>query len=321
MAFTVNTNEVAESDRAEWVHEVLASRIVPVELSWPQHRRGVSAYGSITPLGDLVVCLGATSALKMERTPSLARDAMEPCVFVLVQTTGSRMIVQNGREAVLRPGDLAIYDSTAPYTLLSDTGVGGAFFRIPHAALAMPHNMIRRACAVSLSPGHSVTSLTSEYIHRLATDNELSSAPNAELIAQPSLELVRALIATHLETDELAAGPLAATVQLRILEYARRHLHDPDLCAEQIAAAHYISVRYLYKVLAESGISLADWIRIHRLQSCRQELARTSTRTTIEAVARRHGFSNISSFSRAFRAEYGMSPREWRDRRSSRGNV
>jgi len=30
MAFTVNTNEVAESDRAEWVHEVLASRIVPV---------------------------------------------------------------------------------------------------------------------------------------------------------------------------------------------------------------------------------------------------------------------------------------------------
>jgi len=231
------------------------------------------------------------------------------------------MIVQNGREAVLRPGDLAIYDSTAPYTLLSDTGVGGAFFRIPHAALAMPHNMIRRACAVSLSPGHSVTSLTSEYIHRLATDNELSSAPNAELIAQPSLELVRALIATHLETDELAAGPLAATVQLRILEYARRHLHDPDLCAEQIAAAHYISVRYLYKVLAESGISLADWIRIHRLQSCRQELARTSTRTTIEAVARRHGFSNISSFSRAFRAEYGMSPREWRDRRSSRGNV
>ena len=78
MAFTVNTNEVAEGDRAEWVHDVFASRIVPVELSWPRHRRA-SAYGSITPLGDLVVCLGATSALKIERTPSLARDAMEPC--------------------------------------------------------------------------------------------------------------------------------------------------------------------------------------------------------------------------------------------------
>jgi AraC-like DNA-binding protein len=135
------------------------------------------------------------------------------------------------------------------------------------------------------------------------------------------MELVRAVIATHLEADELAAGPLAATMRLRILEYARRHLHDPDLCAEQIAAAHYISVRHLYKVLSESGISLADWIRTHRLQACRQELARTSTKTTIEAVARRHGFSNMPSFSRAFRAEYGISPREWRDQPSCRGDV
>ena len=93
MPIIVDTDEVAERDRAEWVHEIFASRIVPVELSWPEDRRGVSAHGSINPLGDLTVCLGRTSALKMERTPSLARDAMEPCVFVCVQMTGTRMIV------------------------------------------------------------------------------------------------------------------------------------------------------------------------------------------------------------------------------------
>jgi AraC-like DNA-binding protein len=318
MAFTLNTNEVAEGDRPEWVHEIFASKIVPVEISWPQQRRGVSAHGTINPLGDLVVCLGRTSALKLERTPSLARDAMQPCIFALVQLTGSRTIAQNGREAVLHPGDLAIYDSTAPYTLHSDSGVQGAFFRIPHAALALPHNMIRNVCAESLSPGHPVTSLTGDYIRRLATDPELSTAPNAELIAHPSMELVRAVIAIHLEADQFAAGPLAATMQLRILEYARRHLHDPDLCADQIAAAHYISVRYLYRLLAAGGISLADWIRTQRLKACRQELATASTTTTIEAVARRHGFSNMPSFSRAFRTEYGLSPREWRDRHARR---
>jgi AraC-like DNA-binding protein len=313
MTVVVNTNEIPEGDRAEWVREVLASTIVPVEYCWPERRRGVSAHGSVNRLGDLVVCLGRTSALKMERTPTLARDATEPSIFVCTQLTGSRIVVQDGREALLHPGDLAIYDSTAAYTLLSDTGVSGAFFRIPHSALAMPHNMIRRACAVSLSPGHPVTSLTSDYIRRLATDPELCTAPNAELIALPSIELVRAVIATHLKADELAAGPLAATLQLRILEYAREHLSDLDLCAEQIAVAHYISERHLYRVLSEGGISLADWIRTHRLEACRQELARTSA--TIEAVARRYGFSNMSSFSRAFRAEYGLSPREWRDRR------
>jgi AraC-like DNA-binding protein len=319
MTFTVNSNEVAEGDRAEWVHEIFASRIVPVEITWPQHRRGVSAQGAVSPLGgDLMVCLGRTSALKLERTLTLARDAMQPCIFTLVQLTGSRLVVQDGREAVLQPGDVAIYDSTAPYSLLSDSGVSGAFFRIPHDALAMPHNMIRKACAISLSPGHPVTSLTSDYIRRLATDPELSTSANAGLIAHPSIELVRAVIAIHLEADQLAGGSLAATMQLRILEYARRHLYDPGLCAEQIAAANYISVRYLYKVLAESGVSLADWIRTQRLRACRQELAKACSATTIGAIAKQHGFSNTSSFSRAFRAEYGVSAREWRDRHSSR---
>ena len=114
------------------------------------------------------------------------------------------------------------------------------------------------------------------------------TAPNADLVAHPTIELVRAVIATHLKAGGLAVESLSATLPLRLLEYARNNLHDPDLCAEQIAAAHYISVRYLYKVLAERGISLADWIRTHRLEACRQELAQACPATIIAAVARRH---------------------------------
>ncbi len=314
MAIILNTDEVDEVDRAEFVHEALGTTMVPIELHWPTQWRGVIAHGVVTDLGDLTVCSGRTTSYRVERTPALARDAMEPCIFVNVQLSGSSMVVQEGREAVLHPGDLVIYDSTAAYTLLNETGMTGEFFRIPHSALALPHNMIRQACAVSLSPGHPVTSLTNDYLRRLAADPALVTAPNADLIGHPSIELVRALIATHLHADDLAAAPLAATLQLRILEYARANLHDPNLTAEQIAAAHYISVRYLYKVLAESGISLSDWIRTHRLEAVRQALSRSTPATTIAAVARRHGFSDISSFSRAFRTEFGMTPREWRDR-------
>jgi AraC-like DNA-binding protein len=181
--------------------------------------------------------------------------------------------------------------------------------------------MIREACAVSLSPGHPLTSLTNDYLRRLAADPRLFAAPNSDLVGRPTIELVRAVIATHLKVREFAAEPLAATLQVRILEYVRSHLNDPDLGAEQIASAHFISVRHLYKLLAESGVSLADWIRTRRLEACRQELATSSTGPTgpiIAAVARRHGFSNMSSFSRAFRAEYGLSPSEWRDHSANR---
>jgi AraC-like DNA-binding protein len=312
MPFVLNTSIVEEVDRAEFVHEALAMTMVPVELHWPDKRRAVTAHGVITNLGDLTVCSGRTSAFKVERTPALARDALEPSIFVNVQLTGSSMVIQDDREAVLHPGDLVIYDSTAPYTLLNDTGMTGEFFRIPHSALAMPHQMIRKACAVSLSSGHPLTSLTNDYLRRLAADPQVLSTPGVDLIGRPSIELVRAVIATHLKADEFRVEPLAVTLRLRILEYARRHLNDPSLGAERIAAVHHISVRHLYRVLAESGISLADWIRTRRLEACRQELERTSD-TPIAAVARRNGFANMSSFSRTFRAEYGLSPSEWRD--------
>jgi AraC-like DNA-binding protein len=320
MSFILNTSVVDEGDRAEFVHEALAQTMVPVELHWPQQPRAVNVHAIITDVGGLRVCPGRTSALRIERTPKLARDDLEPSIFLNVQLSGSSMVVQGDRQAVLHPGELVIYDSTAPYTVLDNTGVKGEFFRIPHAALAMPYNMIRSACAVSLSPGHPLTSLTNDYLRRLVADPALFTAPNADLVAHPTIELVRAVIATHLKAGGLAVESLSATLPLRILEYARNHLHDPDLCAEQIAAAHYISVRYLYKVLAERGISLADWIRTQRLEACRQELARGRPATIIAAVARRHGFCDMSSFSRAFRAEYGLSPREWRDHCIARRN-
>jgi AraC-like DNA-binding protein len=313
MPFVLDTSIVEEVDRAEFVHEALATTMVPVELHWPDKRRAVAAHGVITNLGDLTVCSGRTSAFRVERTPALARDALEPSIFVNVQLAGSSMVIQDNREAVLHPGDLVIYDSTAPYTLLNDAGMTGEFFRIPHSALAMPHDLIRKACAVSLSPGHPLTSLTNDYLRRLAADSEVLTTPGADLIGHPSIELVRAVIATHLKAHEFRVEPLAVTLRLRIFEYARRHLNDPSLSAEGIAAVHHISVRHLYRVLAESGISLADWIRTRRLEACRQELERTSD-TPIAAVARRNGFANMSSFSRTFRAEYGLSPSEWRDK-------
>jgi AraC-like DNA-binding protein len=316
MSFRLNTEEVAESDRREFVHQALGQTMVPIELYWPDNHRSVKARGVITDLGDLTLCAGQTTAHRVERTARLARDSMEPSVFVNLQHFGSSIVVQHDREAVGRPGDLVMYDSTSPYTLLNETGMTGDFFRIPHSALALPHDMIRKACAVNLSAGHPLTTLTHDYLRRLAADPGLPTAPNADLVGHPSTELIRAVIITHLRTAQFSGESTAATLQMRILDYARRHLSDPELSAEQIASANYISVRYLYSVLAKNGVSLSDWIRTRRLEACRQALTAAPATVTIAAIARRHGFSDMSSFSRAFRAEYGLTPSEWRSRKS-----
>ena len=228
----------------------------------------------------------------------MARDDLPPSIFVSLQMAGSSVVTQAGRQAILRPGDLVVYDSTIPYVLSDGDGLRQHKFRIPLDALALPVDMIREVLAVALSPGHPVADLAATYLQRLAMRTDLSGGPGADA--------------------ELAKEPFHATLQLRIMEYVRAHVRDPKLSAAQIAAEHHISVRHLYKVLAANGISLGDWIRTHRLEGCHNEIGAEGPVDPLASIARHWGFTDPSSFARIFRAAYGMSPREWRDQNHPR---
>ena len=319
MTLILDTRHIPLTERVDVVRETIARAVVHVDIDFPAERGPAAVYGAITDLGPVRVCSVRSNATRVERTPTFARDALPPSIFLGVQIAGSSLIVQGGREGVLRPGDLAFSDSTAPYTLIDGDGIRQHFFCIPVAALALPLDAITQLRAVTLSPGHPVADLAATYFRRLAARPDIFTQPGADAVGQPSVELVRALITTHLDAAALAKDPVQATLQLRILEYARAHLADPNLSATQIAAEHHISVRHLYDVLAKGGISLGDWVRTQRLEACRTELSRPGARAvTIGAVAHRWGFGDPSSFGRLFRAAYGLSPREWREQETPR---
>jgi AraC-like DNA-binding protein len=319
MTLILDTRQIPEADRADAVRETIASTVVKVNIDFAES--GPSVQGAITDIGQLRVCSVRSNAIKVERTPLLARDSLPPSIFLAVQLAGSSLIVQRDREAVLRPGDLAFSDSTTPYTLLDSEGIRQHFFSIPMSALALPYDAIRQLAAVTLSPGHPVADLAATYFRRLGARPDIFTQPGAAAVGRPSIELVRALITTHLDVSDLARNSLESTLLLRILEYARSHLAEPELNAAQIAFAHHISVRHLYNVLANGGISLGDWIRTQRLERCHEDLSLPLARSgNISSIARRHGFTDASSFGRVFRSAYGMSPREWREM-SQRGTA
>jgi AraC-like DNA-binding protein len=101
---------------------------------------------------------------------------------------------------------------------------------------------------------------------------------------------------------------------LRIRAFIEQRLADPELTPATIAAEHHISLRYLHKLFHGQGITVAGWIRDRRLERCRRDLADpTLTARPISAVAARWGFTNPAHFSQAFRAAYGLSPRQFRE--------
>jgi AraC-like DNA-binding protein len=318
LPITFDVTPMPPRDRAEALRTAVWDAVVHVEIDHHVEAGRIAAAGLIRQVGDLTVFSAESTALTIRRTAVLAREDVEPCLILGLQRFGTSMIIQDERQSELSRGDMNLVDTTRPSTSINATGAHQHYFRIPRADLALPDRVISGVTAVRLGPDNPVAGLTLAYLERLARNSTaISAIPGSAVVDRPSIELIRALITTQVGADTLARAPLEESLALRIMEYARAHLGDCDLSGPRIAWAHGISSRHMYAVLARSGIQLGEWIRMRRLEQCRRELALPTERTgTVAAIGRRWGFADATNFGRAFRQAYGMSPRDWRERRN-----
>jgi AraC-like DNA-binding protein len=308
-----DTATMPAGDRLRLLQDAMGRAAVAVEI---QHHVGpdeVSVRGAVGSLGRLSILTITTTPLTVRRTVRLARADPEPSIVVELQLAGRRSVAQYNRRTVLSPGDLVLLDARRPYLSTSSSGNHQHSVRVPRADLALTDHALARVAGLRLGPRNPVANLAAAYLARLIGDNRLAAEADLDVFEAPTIELIRAVVATQLGAGVPAREPMENTLALRIMDFTRQHLTDPDLSAAKIAAAQNISVRHLYTTLSRSGVVLGEWIRVRRLEGCRRELAGSGvTGRTISAIAHAWGFGDATHFSRTFRQAFGMSPREWR---------
>lgn len=101
-----------------------------------------------------------------------------------------------------------------------------------------------------------------------------------------------------------------ASLYSNLAEYIEEHLEE-ELSLEKLAEEFYVSKYHIAHVFKENiGLSIHQYITKKRLSLC-QEAIRSDTNIT--EVYQAYGFGDYSSFYRAFKKEYGISPKEYRD--------
>ncbi|GAB2855012.1 helix-turn-helix domain-containing protein [Actinocorallia aurea] len=320
MTFTLDTDAVSPRDRAEAIREVIWDAVVRVEIEHQPDPARIMATGRISDVAGINICTVRSNATTIRRTRALVNDDLEPSVFVSLQRSGTSGVVQDGREASLRPGDFAVYNTERPYVLANDHGIDLHYFRVTQRDLGLTPDALAAVTAIRLGSGDPVAELASGHLRRLGEAQERFTARQAQLLAPPTLDLLRAALTSRLRDDRASAEALDSALESRILEFVRARLTDHGLTPARIAHAHGISLRRLYTVMSGAGVSLAPWIRDQRLAHARRLLVSAGAeRLTVEAVAHRSGFVSAAHFSRVFKEAYGLSPRDWRRHRRSGG--
>lgn len=94
-----------------------------------------------------------------------------------------------------------------------------------------------------------------------------------------------------------------------LLLYVEEHL-DEDLSLERLAKKFYVSKFYISHLFKEeTGFSLHQYVTKKRLSQC---LALIMTNEVMAEVYQQFGFADYTSFYRAFKKEYGVSPKEYK---------
>ncbi|MFL0797039.1 MAG: AraC family transcriptional regulator [Cellvibrionaceae bacterium] len=103
---------------------------------------------------------------------------------------------------------------------------------------------------------------------------------------------------------------------IKVIEYIYGHL-DGSLDVNTLADVACMSPYHFHRIYRQmSGETINASIRRLRLQGAAAELIRSSD--NVESIAKQSGYGSLEAFSRAFRKEFGESPRDYRVNRVTR---
>ena len=300
----------------DW-RDALASNfngLVPDRL--PGDMAGAGGWLSAAQLSNVAAFHVAGSSQVLRRSPAWARRRPSDLLKVCIQRVGSATIQQDDREVMLTPGSMAIYDIDRPYSIRLQGEWRCTVIAFPRTALMASEHFIDavicRPTHVAEGPGSVLIPLVASAVSRAETGRR--AAASDALMGLACLDLLKAALAER----GLPQRPDA--VRLQVEAYIRAHIADADLSHSKVAAAHHMSERTLHRLFDEADQTVTELIRSYRLDGILSDLRSPgSAGDAISRIAARWGIHDMPHFTRTFRARYGMSPSEARQRSGASG--
>lgn len=295
-------------DRPETFQTAASQAFVPVRVRVPAGSGFRATLGGGT--------LNGVSVGRIASTPcSVHRDARligstDPEMVKAVLIRGGRAgVEQDGRQCVLRPGDLVTYDTIRPYELRYWDDFDITVIAVPRSRLGPHAELIGRRSASPLPADAAVRSVVSACLTGLGGNLDKVPPAVGMHLADALVSLIISAFADHASPDRQPDSQLGD----RIIAHCVANLADPGLSVASVARRHDISVRHLHNVLSGRGMSLAAWVRHERLLRIRRDLSNPalSHRTAAE-IAARWGILDSTHLSRTLKAEFGLTAKEIR---------
>lgn len=279
--------------RTAWA-SATARFLVPLEIfSGQAYIRGSL---SADQAGPLTRCRIRASAHMGVRTEQLAPGVGSRHYKIAIPLAGTTVVSQHGRSVTLRPGEVALYDTSEPYSVGSNQPFDLLIVLVPHEVLELRPSQVARVAAAPIC-GEVITDIRSVLNGVNPQNGACEQAVNR-----------LAHVAARMRPPQRPPRE-AESLREMAIALASARLHDEGLTPDYLAGMAGVSRRTLYAAFSQNGTTIAATIRQMRLERARVLLGnRETNRMTVTEIATDCGFPDLAHFSRLFRNTYGCSP-------------
>lgn len=246
-----------------------------------------------------------------DRTPRLAARAESDDLHISLQDSSKGTVWQGGRMVSVRPGSVSTYATDAPYCLdYSAPDQRQVIIQVSRSALNLPSAMVSASCARIAVPNSNAARVLFSYVSLVQKRAATGVVEDSDEVAEIAKDLSATMIHSSFSSGRVvpqSPGGLMFTVQDFITA------NVATLRVDDIAHEFYMSRRSLYNLFGRADMSPADFLRTVRLENAAKMLeSGKHQHWTVAQIGVECGFPDATTFTRAFRREFGCTPSDWR---------
>jgi AraC-like DNA-binding protein len=313
MKTTITTSATPSHDRSRHWHDAIAKAYFPLDLTFrtPEQFSGDLA---LWTLGDVSLSRLTSEALQYRRLAHHFKAERDEHFLVTVPARSEVFFSQCGKDVRCNPGGFILERSHEPYEFSHAEAADLWVMKIESKALGGRIRQPDRFCSLQFNAADGAGGLFADMLHLIPGRFDAMSIETRATVGQQLIDL----LVLALKADERTLTTGNSTVReahlTRIEAFIRRNMSERALDPETIARGCGISTRYLHELFRDTNQTLGAWIRDQRLAAAREQLNDPSNRQTIAEIAYRWGFGDQAQFSRAFKAHFGVPPKDYRER-------
>ena len=270
------------------------------ELHLSHHQRGALDAASLVNTPHVGV-----------RTDQALRKRPVDTVGVLRLKAGQALLEFRDRQVIAGPGDMLLYDLERPFRCV---GLDGAMVdwdvvHLGRGLLDRELAAVRDVEDLKLDGTAPENRVLRSYLDGLHGNLAELDATSASAFADTTVEMLRNALVLGQRSDQTRNARALHRVQALLLT----RLRNPNLRIEEVSREIGIAPRTIHRLFQSIGTTPMRWIEEQRLNRIAREMRSAAhTCSSITQLALSCGYNDQSSFGRAFKRKFGMSPSDYR---------